>query len=191
MRSMFLEDMIGTHKALYIVGKFIQKYLPKLHRYFIREDIEVSMFATQWIMTVFSSTFSFELVARVWDIFLVEGWKVVYRVIIALLDQASADLMDLTMEEMFDYFREFPSRVDGYGIILASLNIPMKNKLLHKYGDEWERIQCGPAITKKSSMESSGSGSRISISTPVIQKKRITKKIVPAFVQNKLLPFIG
>ena len=148
------------------------------------------MFATQWIMTVFTSTFSFELVARVWDIFLVEGWKVVYRVIIALLDQASVDLMELTMEEMFDYFRDFPSKVDGHAVILASLNIPMKNKLLHKYGDEWERLQYGPAVTRKASIESSGSGSRISISTPVIQKKRITKKIVPTFVQSKL-PFIG
>jgi hypothetical protein len=190
MRSMFLENMAGTHKALYIVDKLIKKYLPKLHRYFNREIIEVSMFATQWIMTVFTSTFSFELVARVWDIFLVEGWKVVYRVIIALLDQASVDLMELTMEEMFDYFRDFSSKVDGHAVILASLNIPMKNKLLHKYGDEWERLQYGPAVTRKASVESSGSGSRISISTPVIQKKRITKKIVPTFVQSKL-PFIG
>lgn len=90
MRSMFLEDMAGTHKALFIVDKLIKKYIPKLSKYFQRENIEVSMFATQWIMTVFSSTFPFELVARVWDIFLVEGWKVVYRVIIALLSQASS-----------------------------------------------------------------------------------------------------
>ena len=148
-------------------------------------------------MTVFTSTFSFELVARVWDIFLVEGWKVVYRVIIALLDQASSDLMELTMEETFDYFRDFPSRVDGQGVILASLNIPMKNKLLRKYGDEWERSQYGPAITKKSStglgftkkdsIESNGNASSAtSINMPVTRKKTITKKIVPSFVLNKL-----
>lgn len=186
MRSMFLENMTGTHKALYIVDKLIKKYLPKLASYFQRENVEVSMFATQWIMTVFTSTFSFELVARVWDIFLVEGWKVVYRVIIALLNQASSDLMELTMEEMFDYFRDFSSRVDGHSVIIASLNIAMKNKLLCKYGDEWERLQCGPAFNRKSSQESNGSGSRVSASTPVIPKKRMTKKIVPAFVQNKL-----
>lgn len=94
------------------------------------------------------------------------------------------------MEEIFDYFRQFSSRVDGYSVILDSLNIPMKNKLLRKYGDEWERLQHGP-MSKKGSTESSGSGSRASIhSTPVIQKKRLKKKIVPAFVQNKL-PFIG
>jgi hypothetical protein len=190
MRSMFLENMSGTHKALYIVDKLIKRYLPKLSRYFQRENIEVSMFATQWIMTVFSSTFPFELVARV---FLVEGWKVVYRVVIALLSQASSDLMELTMEEIFDYFRDFSSRVDGHGVILASLNIPMKNKIIRKYGDEWERLQYGP-MTRKSSVESNSSGrsgsktSSVQQNTPVIYKKRITKKIVPAFVQNKL-PF--
>lgn len=99
MRSMFLENMTGTHKSLYIVEKLVKKYLPKVSRYFQRENIEISMFATQWIMTVFSSTFPFELVVRVWDVFLVEGWKVVYRVVIALLSQASSgeDLNTITV----------------------------------------------------------------------------------------------
>ena len=94
------------------------------------------------------------------------------------------------MEEIFDYFRDFSTRVDGYAIILASLNIPMKNKLLRKYGDEWERLQYGP-MSRKGSVESNGSGSKASIkSAPVTQKKRLKKKIVPAFVQKKL-PFIN
>jgi len=186
MRNMFLESMAGAHKALYIVDKLIKKYLPKLSRYFQRENIEVSMFATQWIMTVFTSSFSFELVARVWDSFLVEGWKVVYRVILALLNHASSDLMELTMEEIFDYFRDLSSKVDGQAIILASLNIPLKNKQLRKYGEEWERLQfCGP-VGRRNSMESNGSSGTSNNNTN--QKKSLAKKIVPSFVQNKL-PF--
>ncbi|KAL3803875.1 hypothetical protein HJC23_004037 [Cyclotella cryptica] len=186
MRNMFLESMAGAHKSLYIVDKLIKKYLPKLSRYFLRENIEVSMFATQWIMTVFTSTFSFELVARVWDSFLVEGWKVVYRVILALLNHASSDLMELTMEEIFDYFRDLSSKVDGHAIILASLNIPLKNKQLRKYGEEWERLQVGGPVGRRNSMESNASSG--TSNTNSNQKIRLPKKIVPSFVHNKL-PF--
>ena len=36
-------------------------------------------------MTMFCRGFSFDLVTRVWDIFLFEGYKIVYRVGLALL----------------------------------------------------------------------------------------------------------
>ena len=44
-----------------------------------------SMYATEWFMTMFCRGFSFDLVTRVWDIFLFEGYKIVYRVGLALL----------------------------------------------------------------------------------------------------------
>mmetsp|Transcript_33786 Transcript_33786/g.80799 ORF Transcript_33786/g.80799 Transcript_33786/m.80799 type:complete len:177 (+) Transcript_33786:1-531(+) len=71
------------------------------------------MFVTQWLLTVYTSTFPFDLVARVWDSFLVEGWKVVYRVMLALLESAQADILSLSFENILGYLKDFPSTVDG------------------------------------------------------------------------------
>ena len=43
------------------------------------------MFATSWFLTLFASSFPFDLVTRVFDVLWFEGWDVVYRVAIALL----------------------------------------------------------------------------------------------------------
>jgi hypothetical protein len=44
------------------------------------------MYFTEWAMTLFCRGFSFELVTRVFDIFLLEGnYKIVYRVSLAIL----------------------------------------------------------------------------------------------------------
>ena len=72
-------------------------------------------------MTVYASTFPFKLVVRVWDSFLVEGWKVVYRVMLSLLDHASKDHTDKTFEDILNYFRDFPSTVNGQTIMAGSL----------------------------------------------------------------------
>lgn len=40
---------------------------------------------TGWVMTLFTRDFSFDLCTRVWEIFLNEGFKIVYRVALALL----------------------------------------------------------------------------------------------------------
>jgi hypothetical protein len=39
----------------------------------------------QWFITVFSYNFPPETVVRIWDVYLSEGWKVVYRIALALL----------------------------------------------------------------------------------------------------------
>lgn len=135
--DLFGEDMAGTHEVLYIAEKLINKFLPELYKHFEEQGVHVSMFITEWLVTIYVSKFPFELVARVWDCFLVEGWKVVYRVMLSLLDHASKDLLGLKFEGILNYFREFPKRVDGRTIMEGSLQIGLKRKHIQNYGNEW------------------------------------------------------
>ena len=42
-------------------------------------------YATEWLLTMYCRGFSFALVTRVWDVFFSEGYKIVYRVALALV----------------------------------------------------------------------------------------------------------
>lgn len=42
-------------------------------------------YATEWLLTMYCRGFSFDLVTRVWDVFFSEGYKIVYRVALALV----------------------------------------------------------------------------------------------------------
>jgi len=141
LREMFGEDMAGTHEVLYIAEKLIAQFLPKLSKQLEIETIHVSMFLTSWLMTVYASTFPFDLVVRVWDSFLVEGWKVVYRVMLSLLDHASQDLKGLRFEQILNYFRDFPSKIDGKKIMMNSFKIPLKSKHIQNHVLQWRRQQ--------------------------------------------------
>lgn len=91
-----------------------------------------------------TSTFPFDLVSRVWDSYIVEGWKVVYRVMLALLEKAQHELLELDMEDILTYLRdEFPSSVDGKSVMRASLKIPLRQRQIRKYSTEWRTAQGG------------------------------------------------
>lgn len=45
----------------------------------------------QWFITVFTYNFHFEFSTRVWDCFLNEGWKVAFRVGLALLKSSQRE----------------------------------------------------------------------------------------------------
>lgn len=138
MRSMFAEGMKGTHQALYVAEKLIHQFLPKLAKHFDNESIHVTMFATQWLLTQFTSSFRFDLVTRLWDCFLFEGWKATYRVMLSLLQRCQSDLLLLGFEDILAYFRELPDQplIDGT-IVDDSFKIPLKTIHIQKYELEW------------------------------------------------------
>lgn len=137
MRGMFGEGMRETHKVLHVAERLIHQHLPRLARHFDDEHIHVTMYATQWLLTQYTSSFKFDLVTRVWDCFLGEGWKAVYRVMLALLQQWQTQLLKMSFEEILSFFRELPERVEGHAIIETALRIPLKTRHIVKYEKEW------------------------------------------------------
>lgn len=59
--------------------------LPKLAARLEAAYVQPPMYAAQWVMTALTYTLPFGSLVRVWDSFLCEGWKVLFRVYIVLL----------------------------------------------------------------------------------------------------------
>lgn len=96
-------------------------------------------------MTIYTSTFPFDLVTRVWDLFLAEGWKIVYKTLLALLMHAreDGDLINKNMEEILSYLRHFQSKVDGEKIMASANKIPLKHRHIQKYASEFRKLMEG------------------------------------------------
>lgn len=99
------------------------------------------MYATQWLLTQYTSSFHFDLVTRVWDCFLVEGFKTIYRVMLALLQQAQPTLLKMSFEEILGFFKAMPDQVDGNTVMETAMKIPLKRKHIKKYESEWKASQ--------------------------------------------------
>jgi hypothetical protein len=60
--------------------------MPELHQHLKAMGIEPPFYLTQWFMTMFlyytPSAMPFDLVLRIWDIFIISkgSWKIIYRV---------------------------------------------------------------------------------------------------------------
>ena len=150
MRGLFGEGMLETHMALYVADRLTHQYLPKLARHFDRENIHVTMYATQWLLTLYTSSFEFDLVLRVWDAFLGEGWKIIYRVMLALLIQNQSKLLKMGFEDILAFLREMPSHVNGETVLDAAMKIPLKTRNIIKYELEWvhKQRQAGNSVSK-------------------------------------------
>jgi len=142
MRGLFGEGMRETHKVLYVAEKLIEQFLPKLAKHLDREMIHVTMYSTQWLLTQYTSSFKFDLVTRVWDCFLFEGWKITYRVMLSILQRSQVKLLSMSFEEMLGFFREMPDRPETNATIIdEAIKIPLRTSHIAKYEKQWREQQ--------------------------------------------------
>ena len=83
MKRLYLDKMIGLPLALYKWMILFKKYLPSLYRHFLNLGLTPQMYATNWFVTNFTATFPFELNVRIWDCFLCENHKIIFRIPLA------------------------------------------------------------------------------------------------------------
>ncbi len=89
----------------YQFQRFLEFFLPRLAEHFERSDVACTrlpeavgadrrhrlqippeLYATEWFMTLFTYRgIPLSCAARIWDVFLVDGWKAVHRVALAIL----------------------------------------------------------------------------------------------------------
>jgi hypothetical protein len=143
IRGLFGSTMDQTRQILYTSEKLVQDTFPDLHQHFTKECMHITMFATEWMLTLYTSSFPFDLVLRVWDVFIAEGYKVVYRVMLALLKDSKEKLLGMHFEQMMEYLNGLPATVDGAKLMKIAFSIPLSRKQITKYDKQWADIESG------------------------------------------------
>ncbi|CDW71133.1 tbc protein [Stylonychia lemnae] len=137
VREMYLPKMPGLQRAFYIHLNLMKKYLPKLNQHLINAKYEPTMYGSQWFMTIFAVGFPFELTVRIWDIFMVEGRKILFRVALAIFKLNQQSLLGCELEGIFDVLRNFQKSIDADSLIKTALSFKFSKKLIDKFEKEF------------------------------------------------------
>lgn len=111
LAELYRPGMRGAQLLLFQFEELLAYFLPDVSSHLKRECIEPSMYATQWFITIFAYNFPFDIVVRVWDVFLHEGWKIVFRVAVTIIKQNRKEILERSMEQILEYFRGIPPRI--------------------------------------------------------------------------------
>lgn len=76
-----------------VLKDLIEKKMPKLHKHLVKNDIDLTLFS--WFFTIFVDGFRPELMLRIWDCFLLEGDKVLFRFALSILYIYQDDLLEM------------------------------------------------------------------------------------------------
>eukprot|EP00038_Savillea_parva_P009085 m.181152 g.181152 ORF g.181152 m.181152 type:complete len:481 (-) comp15175_c0_seq1:75-1517(-) len=113
-----LRDLMATH-------------LPAIYEKFEKENMEPVLYMVDWFMVCFVKTLPWASVLRVWDMFMFEGMKIIYRVSLAILHLSRKELLKKSngLGELMMYLKNLPDEILVPDVLMpAALNISIKTK---------------------------------------------------------------
>jgi hypothetical protein len=81
----YSKGLRGIQVDAKVLDSLVAKTLPDVSKHLQAHKVESLLFCVEWFMSVFSRTLPWSCVLRIWDIFLFEGVKVLFRASLAVL----------------------------------------------------------------------------------------------------------
>ena len=160
MNLLYLKNMPDYSIRVYQLNFYIKEYFPELSIHFKKHQINPDVFFSKWILTIFSNYLPFEVLYKVWDVFIMDKWKAIFKFSLMILNSMKDKLitMDLITFSKFIKdnknnssllnFDEFSKHYKDYKITNRQLNElredffidQLKNKI-ESADTEWETDQ--------------------------------------------------
>merc|ERR1719210_3246640 len=92
MSGLFASGLPLLNKYFFQLQRLLAMHMPLLNNHLAQQGVEPTIYASKWFMTVCICNFPFSTVVRIWDIFLAEGVKIIFRVASATLIQVALSI---------------------------------------------------------------------------------------------------
>jgi hypothetical protein len=148
MEWLWRPSMPGIGLKFYQMQRLVRIVLPKLARHFERNMIiDPSMYqASQWFITVFLATeMKFDLILNIWDVYLNEGMKSIFRFGLALLKYYEKQLLACDMEDMLMMFRSAPAELETQRFMDSAWEIKITHSQLAALERHYDRSKAKEA----------------------------------------------
>ncbi|XP_030917175.1 USP6 N-terminal-like protein isoform X2 [Geospiza fortis] len=86
--------------------KILKKFLSKLKEHLDSQDMPTSFYTTKWFFQCFLDRTPFTLSLRIWDIYILEGERILTAMSYTILKLHRKHLMKLQMEELVEFLQE-------------------------------------------------------------------------------------
>ncbi|CAH1798329.1 unnamed protein product [Owenia fusiformis] len=107
--------------------RIIKKFLPKVKKHLDRHEIHASLYTIKWFMQCFLDRMPFHLTLRIWDIYMLEGERVLCTMGYLLLKMHKRKIVKMDMEELFGFLQNGLEKDFGYedDVVVDQLQVAM------------------------------------------------------------------
>ncbi|XP_065131387.1 TBC1 domain family member 2A isoform X2 [Paramisgurnus dabryanus] len=128
----YTKGLVGCQADQLVLKDLMWEKLPRLMAHLESQKVDVSLITVEWFLVLFVDSLPSRILFKVWDAFLSEGIKVIFRYALALFKYREEAILKIQdSAEIYQYLRLFPNTIaDGRkltNIAFSDMNpLPMK-----------------------------------------------------------------
>ncbi|XP_058150584.1 TBC1 domain family member 2B isoform X3 [Dasypus novemcinctus] len=107
-RDYYTKTLLGSQVDQRVFRDLLSEKLPRLHAHFEQYKVDYTLITFNWFLVVFVDSVVSDILFKIWDSFLYEGPKVIFRFALALFKYKEEDILKLQDSmSIFKYLRYF------------------------------------------------------------------------------------
>ena len=144
LEGVYLPDFPELKKHFYVLLILLKKHLPKIYEVFKSCDMMPSMYASEWFITLFCRELNFKYLVRFFDVFLLEGRKIIYRIGLALLKLRENEFINAKkggISSVMTVMHEIYSNIDIETLFKIAFKFSISKSFIKQCEDEYEKVK--------------------------------------------------
>lgn len=110
----YTKNLVASQADQRVLKDFLAEKLPRLASHFEDHSVDVSLVTFNWFLVVFVESLPSDILMPLWDTFLYEGTKVIFRYTLALFKYKEDDILKIhDSVEIYQYLRFFTKTVSN------------------------------------------------------------------------------
>ncbi|KAG5643082.1 hypothetical protein DXG03_001577 [Asterophora parasitica] len=89
----FSPSLLPSRACPLVLLDYVQEFVPRLHAHLIELGVDLAAICFSWFLSLFTDCLPVETLFRVWDVFLVDGLDVLFRVALGILRSNEQELL--------------------------------------------------------------------------------------------------
>lgn len=122
---------------LTVHDRLFAEEMPALSAHFKNEGVESDLYMINWVMSLYCRALPLDLVARIWDVYVLDGDVAIFRSALGILRLHQAQLLKMKFEDMAYFLSHLPQDVDPDAVMqsIRSVRGATKKRLKDLFKD--------------------------------------------------------
>ncbi|KAJ6492537.1 GTPase activating rab protein [Mycena vitilis] len=143
----FSPSLLPSRACPLVLLDYVRDYIPRLHAHLADLGVDLPAICFSWFLSLFTDCLPVETLFRVWDVFLVDGLDVLFRVALAILRSNEAELLRCeSIPAVYVALENLPTRM-WQADRLLQLEAELRTSITH--ADITERCEAHVAALKQ------------------------------------------
>jgi len=131
VKNMFMPGLEQLKMQCFQLDCLMQHYLPQVRQRLKECGISTEMYSAKWFLTLMTYELPSQMLMKVWDLFFLKGWKIFFKVILALLTTFKESILTSDFASIPHLLKGIPKKVKSEESLLKlALRIKVTKRLL-------------------------------------------------------------